>query len=288
MSSEHLFVYGTFRPPQPDSNPDDSRFYSRVSPYIQNIISAHLPNAVLYDLGSYPGARPGPGKVIGEVLTIAPAALDLLDQIEGHPHFFYRTRVTTQTAHGPLEAWIYYAPTSLINGHCSIPHGDWLHRGQAAFLPPQQHLPEPPPLDGVLVRVLSRLINAKSAWLSTTRADGRSRLRPVEHLWYNERMYVLKHNDSDQLQDILQNPAVTLAHPNATNPITLEGWAIPPQIVRPRLQPLFLARYGIDLDTAPFTVVEITPLRLRARGRYGQGDWRGNEVAKAGRGKKIG
>lgn len=285
MSSEHLFVYGTFRPPQPDSNPDDSRFYSHVSPYIQHIVPARLPNAVLYDLGSYPGARPGSGEIIGEVVTIAPAALDLLDQIEGHPHFFYRTRVTTQTANGAQEAWIYFAPTSLINGHCAIPHGDWLHRGQTLPNPPHEHVPEQPPLDRALVRALSRLIHAKNAWLSTTRPDGRSRLRPVEHLWCNERMYVLKHNDSDQLQDILKNPAVTLAHPNAAHPITLEGWAIPPQIVRPRLQPLFLARYGIDLDTAPFTVIEITPLRLRARGRYGEGDWRGNEVAKAGRGK---
>jgi gamma-glutamylcyclotransferase (GGCT)/AIG2-like uncharacterized protein YtfP len=281
MPAEHLFVYGTLRPPQPDSHPDDSRYYARVSSYIQAITPARLPNTDLYDLGTYPGARPGQGEIVGEILRLAPAALTILDAIEGHPHFFYRTRTTAQTADGSREVWIYYAPASLINGHCPIPNGDWLRRGQTLPAPPNP-TPEPAPVDPILARVLTRLIHAKRTWLATTRPDGRSRLRPVEHLWCNERMYILKHNDSDQLQDILQNPSVTLAHPGAANPITLEGWATPPQALRPRLHPLVLARYGIDLNTAPFTVIEITPLRLRARGRYGHGDWRGNEVAKGG------
>lgn len=284
MPSEHLFVYGTLRPPQPDSNPDDSRYYARVSPYMQNITPARLPGGVLYDLGTYPGARPGKGVIIGELLTVAPAAIDILDQHEGHPHFFYRERVTVETETERLEAWIYFAPEFLTNGHCTIPNGDWLRRAQASPHPPRKTAPEPSPVDPILNRVLARLINAKRTWLSTTRPDGRSRLRPVEHLWHNERMYVLKYTESDQLQDILQNPAVTLGHPAAANPITLEGWATPPQIVRPLLRPLFLLRYGIDLDKDPYTVIEITPLRLRARGRYGQGDWRGSEVAKAGKG----
>ncbi|GAB4578797.1 MAG: hypothetical protein Fur0022_15340 [Anaerolineales bacterium] len=283
MPSEHLFVYGTLRPPQPDSNPDDSRYYSRVSPYIQDITAARVPHTVLVDLGTYPGARPGNGELIGEVLTIAPAALDILDQHEGHPHFFYREKIIAHTANGPIEAWIYYAPESLTNGHCLIPNGDWLRRGQVQPTPRGGKTPDPVPSDRALLRTLTRLVNAKRTWLATTRPDGRSRLRPVEHLWYQERMYVLKHNASDQLQDILQNPAVTLAHPGAANPITLEGWATPPQNIRPVLRPLFLARYGLDIEIDPYTVVEITPLRLRARGRYGVGEWRGGEVAKAGR-----
>lgn len=284
MPSERLFVYGTLRPPQPDSNPDDSRYYTRVSPFIQNITPARLPHAVLYDLGTYPGARPGEGAIVGELLTVAPAAIHILDQHEGHPHFFYRERVRVEIAQGAVEAWIYFAPESLINDHCPISNGDWLRRGQALPHPPQKAAPEAVLVVRTLARVLARLVNAKRTWLATTRPDGRSRLRPVEHLWYNERMYVLKHTDSDQLQDILQNPAVTLAHPAVVNPITLEGWATPPRNIRPLLHPLFLHRYAIDIEKDPYTVIEITPLRLRARGRYGQGDWRGNEVAKAGKG----
>jgi len=283
MPSEHLFVYGTLRPSQSDSNPDDSRYYARVAPYIHHITPARLPGSVLYDLGTYPGARPGESVIIGEILTLAPAALDMLDQIEGHPHFFYRERVTAETPYGNVKAWIYYAPESLINGHCPIPNGDWLRRGQADP-PPLRFPPSPrrayPPTDPVLTRVLTRLIKTKRTWLATTRPDGRSRLRAVQHLWYNGRMYILKDNDSDQLQDILQNPAVTLAHPAAANPITLEGWATPPQNIRPLLRPLFLVRYGIDIDEEPFAVIEITPLRLRARGRHGQGDWRGSEMGR--------
>jgi gamma-glutamylcyclotransferase (GGCT)/AIG2-like uncharacterized protein YtfP len=292
MPSEHLFVYGTLRPPQPDTNPDDSRYYGRVAPYVQDITPARLFNTALVDLGTYPGARPGQGELIGELLTIAPAALDILDQHEGHPHFFYRERVHVETAHGPVEAWIYYAPESLTNGHCLISNGNWLRRGQTQRGPHretlQEPLPSPQPFDHVLFRILGRLVNTKHTWLATTRPDGRSRLRPVQHLWYHERMYVLKHNDSDQLQDILQNPAVTLAHPSAASPITLEGWATPPQNVRLLLRPLFLTRYGIDIERDPYTIVEITPLRLRARGRYGQGDWRGGEVAKAGKAIQTG
>jgi gamma-glutamylcyclotransferase (GGCT)/AIG2-like uncharacterized protein YtfP len=284
MPSEYLFVYGTLRPPQSDSNPDDSRYYARIAPYLHNITPARLLNTVLVDMGTYPGARPGKGEIVGEILTIAPAALDMLDQIEGHPHFFYREQITAETPNGSMEAWIYYAPESLTNGHCLIPNGDWLRRGQAKPTPRGDTFPEAQLFDRVLVRVLARLVSAKRTWLATTRPDGRSRVRAVQHIWHHERMYVLKHTDSDQLQDILQNPAVTLVHPGAANPITLEGWATPPQTVRARLYPLFLARYGIDIETDPYTVVEITPLRLRARGRYGQGEWRGGEVAKAGRG----
>jgi gamma-glutamylcyclotransferase (GGCT)/AIG2-like uncharacterized protein YtfP len=254
---------------------------------LYNIITpARLSNAALYDLGTYPGARPGEGFILGEILTVAPAAIEILDHFEGHPHFFYRERINAETPSGAMEAWIYYAPESLTNGHCTIPNGDWLRRGQARPTPRGVPAPDPhpiPPADPVLTRVLARLVNAKRTWLATTRPDGRSRVRPVQHLWHHERMYVLKHTDSDQLQDILQNPAVTLAHPGAANPITLEGWATPPQNVRALLRPLFLARCGVDIEVDPYSVVEITPLRLRARGRYGQGEWRGGEVARVGK-----
>jgi len=279
MPSEHLFVYGTLRPPQPDSNPDDSRYYSRVAPYLHSVTPARLNDANLYDLGTYPGARPGEAFILGEILTVAPAVIEILDQIEGHPHFFYREWITAETPNGPMDAWIYYAPESLTAGQCLIPNGDWLRRGQAK--PAPRGVPAPTsPLDPILTRVLTRLVNAKRTWLATTRPDGRSRLRATQHIWHNGRMYVLKRTDSDQLQDILQNPAVTLAHPGAANPITLEGWATPAQAVRARLGPLFLARYGIDIETEPYAVVEITPLRLRARGRYGEGEWRGGEVGR--------
>ena len=279
MPSEQLFVYGTLRPPQPDSSPDDSRYYSRIAPYLKNVTPACLPDADLYDLGTYPGARPGKGEIIGEILTIARAALDNLDQIEGHPHFFYRERIVAQTPEGKKEAWIYYAPDTLTAGQCLIPNGDWLRRGHESH-PSREGVPTHAhsPIDPILTRVMARLVKAKRTWLATTRPDGRSRLRPTQHIWHNGRMYVLKHTDSDQLQDILQNPAVTLAHPSAKNPITLEGWATPAQAVRPQLRPLFFVQYGIDIEKESYAVVDITPIRLRARGKHGEGEWRGSEV----------
>lgn len=289
MTPELLFVYGTLRPPRPDSNPDDSRYHPLIAPYIQHVYSARLPGAVLFDLGPYPGARPGKGEVTGELLEIPSAALNIVDQIEGHPHFFHREKAIVQLSEGEKEAWVYFAPESLAAGQPQIPSGDWLARarGEHQNDPGRAPLPDaaPTPADPVLVRVLTRLLKADRAWLASTRPDGRSRLRSTRPLWHNGRVYVPKRAGSGQLQDLLQNPAVTLAHPNPRHPILLEGWATPAQALRARLRPLFLDRYRLDIEP-DYVLVEITPLRLRARGRFGEGDWRGSEIAQAGRAER--
>jgi hypothetical protein len=52
--SEHVFVYGTLRPPRADTPEDDSRYYPQVTPYVQAVTSAQRLQGTLYDLSTHP------------------------------------------------------------------------------------------------------------------------------------------------------------------------------------------------------------------------------------------
>ena len=123
-----IFIYGTLRPPRPESQPDDSRFYSEIAPYVVSATPARVEGAVLYDLGAYPCARPGTGTVYGEALQVKPEALAIADRIEGHPHLFERQPVAVQTDAGTEQAWLYWASPELIEDCPRIVSGDWFAR----------------------------------------------------------------------------------------------------------------------------------------------------------------
>lgn len=123
-----IFVYGTLRPPRAGTSPSDARFYPDIAPYVISAESAHLPHAVLYDLGAYPGARPGADTVVGDLLRVQPPALVITDRIEGHPRFFVRRRAVIHGADGPVKAWVYWAPEAISTDRPRIPNGDWFER----------------------------------------------------------------------------------------------------------------------------------------------------------------
>lgn len=125
---EFLFVYGTLRPPKTNSRPVDSFNYPKIETFVQSIQPAELFDAVLFDFGSFPGARPGVGVIIGEVLEIQYEALAVTDPLEGHPELYYRERVTVKTETGSIQAWIYWAPGEAILTGPVITNGDWLGR----------------------------------------------------------------------------------------------------------------------------------------------------------------
>ena len=50
----NIFVYGTLRPPQPETQPNDSRFYPEIAPYGVSATPARVEGAELYDHGEYP------------------------------------------------------------------------------------------------------------------------------------------------------------------------------------------------------------------------------------------
>jgi gamma-glutamylcyclotransferase (GGCT)/AIG2-like uncharacterized protein YtfP len=97
LAPEHLFVYGTLR------TGSDNRFARMLAERARSIGPAQVPGR-LYDLGSYPGARPGGGSIQGEIFQLHdPAAiLAKLDRYEGPE---YERAVTV--ANG-IECWIYW------------------------------------------------------------------------------------------------------------------------------------------------------------------------------------
>jgi gamma-glutamylcyclotransferase (GGCT)/AIG2-like uncharacterized protein YtfP/general stress protein 26 len=276
---EKIFVYGTLRPPQPETSPEDSRYFLQIQELVQSHTPAHLPGAILYDLGTYPGATPGDGEVHGDLLTVPSAALKILDRIEGHPNFYRRELATVHSEQGGLEAWVYWAPEDLASTGRRVPTGDWFQRGIEGD-ESQAKASSYPPVDSTLQKLVERFAEAECSWLSSVRRNGRAHTAPVWHVWDRGRIYIVTTIGAVKTANIRENPSVVIALPDPLNAVILEGWATLVNNPRPRLQPLFQAKYDWDLDDDDEydTVIEITPTKLMAWGEHGEGRWSGVEV----------
>ena len=125
---ENVFVYGTLRPPRSGAPARATCNNPYVAPYVETATPARLLDANLFDTGGFPVARPGTGVVHGDLLTVTPRGVAMMDQIEGHPNFFRRERVQVETEGGPVEAWIYWGPENLAARSPQIESGDWFER----------------------------------------------------------------------------------------------------------------------------------------------------------------
>ncbi|WP_025321183.1 gamma-glutamylcyclotransferase family protein [Deferrisoma camini] len=120
---DRVFVYGTLK--------QGGIYHSLIAPHLLEVQEGWVPG-VLVDLGTYPGWVPGPGRVWGEVVRVAPVveALAKLDELEdyhgpGRPENLYeRVLVKVETATAPVEAWAYryLGPTE---GRPAVPGGRW-------------------------------------------------------------------------------------------------------------------------------------------------------------------
>lgn len=280
VDTEQVFVYGTLRPPQSDTPPDDSRYYPNIVSHIRHVAPARLSKADLYTLGTYPAARPGSGLIVGDLLTVEPAALPIMDRIEGHPTFFQRDKVTVQTETSPVEAWIYWAPPGMVIGRRKITGGDWFKRARNDSLEAEDFAVDESNIDETLLALVKRFAQAECSWLSSVRPDGRAHSAPIWHVWYRGRAYVVAQSTAVKTVNILENPNVVITHPDPVSPVIIEGWGTPAPALQSRLQPLFESKYNWNISTDPDydTVIEITPTKLIAWGDYGQGRWPGIDV----------
>ncbi len=276
----NLFVYGTLRPPQANAPAADTRYFAAVADYIRHHQPATLDNAELYDLGEYPVATPGAGRIHGDLLQLDSAALAIADRIEGHPTFYKRAEVMVHTATGVQRAWVYWAPPGMTTARPRIQHGDWFHRHTDLAPLAEPPLPPASAVDPVLRALVTRLAEEPCSWLSSVRPDGRAHLVPIWHVWYQGRAYVVAQATSVKTSNIRENPSVSLAHPDPLNVLILEGWAITADGMLDALLPLFRAKYNWDIakDAATHTIIEITPTKLLAWGALGEGKWAGTEV----------
>jgi gamma-glutamylcyclotransferase (GGCT)/AIG2-like uncharacterized protein YtfP len=115
LSPDHLFVYGTLR------SGSDNRFARMLAERARSLGPARI-EGLLYDFGSYPGARRGGGWIHGEIFQLHdPAAI--LGELDGYEGSEYAR--ATVAAKG-IECWIYWyvgpEPGRLI------PTGDWFRR----------------------------------------------------------------------------------------------------------------------------------------------------------------
>jgi len=118
MNTTKLFIYGTLR----------KEAKSHIKP--SKSLGLDSVQGKIYDINShYPGFKHGKGKVIGEVVEIDEANLDLIDTYEGEE--YKRVRITT--ANG-IEAWIYeFIPE--VSKSKEIKSGDWLKRIEKVLEP---------------------------------------------------------------------------------------------------------------------------------------------------------
>jgi len=115
---DQVFVYGLLR---------DGESLGHILEGLPRTGPHTLDGFALYDLGRYPGAVHGPGKLIGELCEIPhEAILTALDEAEGahaDPPLYLRERARV----GEVEAWIYIYDRP-VNDAPRIASGDWLNR----------------------------------------------------------------------------------------------------------------------------------------------------------------
>ncbi|MEB3333081.1 MAG: gamma-glutamylcyclotransferase family protein [Synechococcaceae cyanobacterium] len=114
MDKPHLvFVYGTLKAGQPNHH-----WLTQARP----LGEATLPGAVLHDLGPFPMAIRGEGRVLGELYAVDADALMQLDRLEGVPRLYERQQ--RPLADGRL-AWVYLGRTRQVRHSVALPQGLW-------------------------------------------------------------------------------------------------------------------------------------------------------------------
>lgn len=114
MERQLVFVYGTLRQGQPNhpwlagANPEGE---------------GELPGAVLHDLGPFPMAVEGPGRIHGEVYAVSARCLADLDRLEGHPRLYERQLL--RLADG-RRAWVYLGQPRQVRHAPVLAAGRWL------------------------------------------------------------------------------------------------------------------------------------------------------------------
>ncbi len=112
MSAHLVFVYGTLK-----RGGCNHHLLQGAEP-----LGSHrtAPRFTLYDLGRYPGVRPGGRSAIhGELYRVDTETLARLDLLEDYPRLYDRVLIPTSQG----QAWIY-----LLNRRCErpqIPGGRW-------------------------------------------------------------------------------------------------------------------------------------------------------------------
>jgi gamma-glutamylcyclotransferase (GGCT)/AIG2-like uncharacterized protein YtfP len=109
-------VYGSLR----QGFGNHQRFLSHLKPLGLDLIEGWD----MYSLGAFPAIVGGSGAVVVEVYDVDDNTLRMLDGLEGFPHFYNRSQVSTEYG----EAWVYHFNedwSGRANYHHKVESGDW-------------------------------------------------------------------------------------------------------------------------------------------------------------------
>jgi F420H(2)-dependent biliverdin reductase len=116
----------------------------------------------------------------------------------------------------------------------------------------------------------ARLGRELTIWMATVRPDGRPHLVPIWFVWLDGKVYVATGNDTRKFQNLRHNQNISLALPDATNVIILEGEAhVADRSTIEVVAEYFFNKYEWDFrydESATFRLVEITPRRIMVWG----------------------
>jgi gamma-glutamylcyclotransferase (GGCT)/AIG2-like uncharacterized protein YtfP len=85
-----------------------------------------LPGAVLHDLGPFPMAVEGNGRIHGEVFAVGARGLADLDRLEGHPRLYRRRRLSLADGR---RVWVYLGEARQVRHAPALDDGRWLPGG---------------------------------------------------------------------------------------------------------------------------------------------------------------
>ncbi|KAJ3443941.1 gamma-glutamylaminecyclotransferase [Anaeramoeba flamelloides] len=121
MSTHLIFVYGSLL----SGHYNNKKFLQKVKPICKTEIKAN--SYVMFSLGKYPGVcrifqqdQKGYGTIKGEIYQINHETLKLLDELEGHPDWYKRTKEKTKSGH---IVEFYVQPNTTSDFY--IENGDW-------------------------------------------------------------------------------------------------------------------------------------------------------------------
>jgi gamma-glutamylcyclotransferase (GGCT)/AIG2-like uncharacterized protein YtfP len=109
-----LFVYGSLKRGQP------AHHLLKGLPWLGE---AWLPGACLHDLGPFPMAVPGEGRIHGEVYGVWEADLAALDGYEGAPRLYQRHWLNLEDGR---SAWVYLGRPHQVRHVAPLASGCWL------------------------------------------------------------------------------------------------------------------------------------------------------------------
>ncbi len=111
-----------------------------------------------------------------------------------------------------------------------------------------------------------RLQTEQNLWLATVRPNGTPHLVPIWFVWVAGKIYLCTGADSVKVRNLMQNPHVSIALEDGTQPIVIEGTAQPIGAVPKPVIGSFKKKYDWDItsDDTYTQVIEIEPERIRA------------------------